>query len=111
VATVLKSSSRRWRIAVVCHFVLSTAGFWLVAVVAFAVAESNYGPAPWWLAPLEKAVSFGLLQPFAYWIVTLAPLRYWTWTGLFLSTAVFVGNSLAAIGVCRGLAYLLRRGR
>lgn len=107
----MKSSSKLWRIAVACHFVLSTVGFWLVAVVAFAVAESNYGPAPWWLAPLEKVVSFGLLQPVAYWIVTLATLRYWTWTGLFLSTAVFAANSLAAIGICRGIAYLARRNR
>lgn len=85
----------------VAHVLLCAAGFWIVTIVAFAIAESNYGPAPWWFAPLEKFVMFVLLQPLAYWVLATGAIRYWTWFGLTLSIIVFIANSVLAISIVR----------
>jgi hypothetical protein len=94
-----KTWRRAWLIAAFVHLILCTAGFWTVAIVGFAVADSNLGTAPWWLAPLEKLLTFVLLQPLAYWVFASDVIRYWTWFGLWVSIGVFVVNSVLAIAI------------
>jgi hypothetical protein len=97
-ATILRAP---WRTAVVIHFLLSAAAFWLIVIAGIGSGESNQGAAEAWLTALEKVVNFGLLQPLGYWVLVLAPVRYWTWTGFVLTMALLALNSLAAIGICR----------
>jgi hypothetical protein len=97
-----------WLLAFGAHFALSVGGFWLLSIVAFAIAESNFGPAPAWLAPLEKIVTFGLLQPLAYWVFAVGEIRYWTWPGLALSTLLIAINSAVAVAIVQAI---VRGGR
>jgi hypothetical protein len=90
------------------HFVLSFGGFWLISIVGFAVAESNFASSPSWLVPLEKIVTFGLLQPVAYWVLAVGAIRYWTWLGLALSTLLIAVNSAVAITILQAVVRAAR---
>jgi hypothetical protein len=103
--------TKRWVLAAIAHFLLTLGGFWLMAVVGFAVAESDFGPAPVWLAPVERVVTLGLLQPLAYWVFAFGEIRYWTWLGLAVSTLLIALNSVVAIAIARRIVRALSGAR
>jgi hypothetical protein len=103
--------TKRWVLAAIAHFLLTLGGFWLISVVGFAVAESDIGAAPSWLTPLERVVTFGLLQPLAYWVFAFGEIRYWTWLGLAVSTLLIALNSFVAIAIVQGIVRGLSAAR
>ena len=101
--------ARVWLGAGAVHAAMSLAGFWSLSIVGLAAADSDLAMVPWWLAPLEHAVRFVLLQPLAHWVLALLEVRYWTWPGLALSTVLIGANSAVAIVVARTLTRLFSR--
>ena len=109
--TLERVFDNRWGSVTLAHFVATIAAFWLAAIAGAGVADSQSGIAPWWLSALEALLTFGLLQPLAYWVVTLATVPYWTYPGLALTIAVFAVNSIVAVTVLRTVARLLAKWR
>lgn len=103
----MKARSRRQSLAAVvfwlAHFALSLAGYLILSAAAVGVADSG-AAAPAWLNFLGAALSFVLLQPLAYWVITASGRAWLSGSGeiailalLCLANSAVVTTILAAV--------------
>jgi hypothetical protein len=92
---------------VLLHFALSLVGFYGINALAIGAQDSGASSTGWsWIEPF---IQFGLLQPLAFWLLLVLPVRWWTWLGLTLTATLLLANSLIACGLAASLFRRLRR--